>query len=316
MSLLSKALLAVFLFVNCNTHLAQSTLNSPSPAPVSLTVTVTNEHGEIVSGLPQNAFTISDDGGIREIISFNNEDAPLSIVILLDLSGSVKTDRHPHKIKYILDGLTQFIQKSHPANEYFIIGHDTRLYLLLDGARDANAALSTLQKLSSKDLSGNTAFYDACLFGIEKIAQAAYPKQVMLLITDGRDNSSQYKLSDVRRLLKEKNVLVYSLDISLGLDTSGIYDWNSEGPQVLEELASLTGGKMHSPGNQTEIKTRLERIASELRQQYVIKFLPTTDASKSKWHPLKIRVSLPTSGSHGKQKLSARTRKGYYSTPS
>jgi Ca-activated chloride channel family protein len=305
---------ALILFVICNTSLAQLKNDLPSPRPVSITVTVMNQRKEIVSGLPQNAFTISDDSGEREITSVSSEDAPMSIAILIDLSGSIKSDSNRKRIESILDALSQFVQKSHPSNEYFIIGFNATPYLLLDGARDANATLSTLQKLASEKLGGNTALYDACLAGIEKVTRGVYPKQVILLISDGRDNSSQYKLNDVRRLLKEKSVLVYSLNITMGWDGSRIDHFNTEGSQVLEELASLTGGVMYSPSNAAETKTKLERIALELRQQYLIGFLPAKETSSGKWHPLKIKVSLPADSLQGVQKGSARSRKGYYPT--
>src|SRR2546422_5854253 len=279
------------LFAICEMSLAQSRSGSPASRPVSLTVTVTNDRKEVVSGLPQNAFTVSDDIGVREIASFSNEDVPVSIIILIDLSGSVKSDRRTQKkAKFISDALAQFVHKSNPSNEYFIIGFNTTPYLLLDGTRDTIAALSTLQKLASEELKGNTALYDACLAGIEKAARSIYRKQVILLISDGGENSSQYKLSDVRRLLKEKNVLLYAVNITMGSNGERIDDWHT-GPQVLEEFASLTGGAMLSPNNPADMKAMLERIALELRQQYSISFLPTKDVSSGKWHPLKIKVS-------------------------
>lgn len=301
------------LFAICDISLAQSRGGSPASAPVSMTVTVTNDRKEVISGLPQNAFTVSDDIGVREIASFSNEDMPVSITILIDLSGSVKGRRTQTKVKFFWEALSQFVRKSHPSNEYFIIGFNTSPYLWLDGTRDTNAALSTLQKLASEEFRGNTALYDACLAGIEKAARGIYPKQVVLLISDGRDTSSQYKLNDVRRLLKEKNVLLYAIDITMGWNGARIDEWNTEGALVLQEFASLTGGTMHSPNNAAEMEAKLERIALELRQQYSISFLPTKDVSNGKWHPLKIKVSLPVGNSQGTKKLSGRSRKGYYS---
>jgi Ca-activated chloride channel family protein len=300
------------LFAVCDISLAQS--RSGSPSPVSLTITVTNDRKEVISGLPQNAFTISDDTGVREIISFSNQDAPMSIALLTDLSGSIKSESNQKKIKSILDSLSQFIQKSHPSNEYFVIGFNTTPYLFLDGARGADTALATLQKLVSVKLAGNTALFDACLVGIEKVARGTYPKQVILLMSDGRDNSSQYKLVDVRRLLKEKNVLLYAINTAMGWDGARIGELNTEGLDVLEKLTSLTGGTIHSPSNAAEMKGNLERIAFELRQQYSMSFLSTKDVSKGNWHPLKIKVSLAANSSQGTQKLSGRSRKGYYST--
>jgi VWFA-related protein len=193
-----------------------------------------------------------------------------------------------------------------------MIGFDSTPYLLLDGTRNIDAALSTVQLLASKEFRGNTALYDACVAGIEKVSSGMHPKQVILLISDGRDNVSQYKLNDVRRLLKEKNVLLYAVNIAMGLYGARVDEWTA-GRQVLEEFASLTGGTMRSPDNAGEMNTNLERIALELRQQYSISFLPPQDLSNGKWHQIKVKVSLPAGNSQSTQKLAGRSRKGYYS---
>lgn len=199
---------ALTVFALCDMSLAQLKNNSPPPTSIAITVTVTDKRKEMVSGLPQDAFTVSDDIGEREITSFSSEDVPMSIAILIDLSGSIRSQHKQKKIGLIVDALSNFMQQSHPSNEYFVIGFDNRPSLLLDGAQDTNAALSVLQKLASAKLGGNTALYDACLFSIEKLAHALHPKQVILLISDGRDNSSQSKLNGVRRSLKAKNIMV------------------------------------------------------------------------------------------------------------
>jgi VWFA-related protein len=191
------------------------------------------------------------------------------------------------------------------------MGFESKPYLILDGTRDASIVLSTLRRLALEELKGNTALYDACLAGIEQAARGIYAKQVILLISDGRDTTSQSKLNDVHRLLKERNVLLYAIEIMPSWD-GRIDDWNTEGAQLLAEFVSLTGGTTHRPNSGAQMKASLERIALELRQQYSISFLPGKDEARNKWHPLKIKLSLPVGNPQGIQKLSARMRKGYY----
>ncbi len=292
---------------------AQPTTRSPAVAPVSLTVTVTNDRKEVVSGLPRKSFTISDDTGVREIVTFNGDDEPVSVLMLIDLSGSLgSTTRAQTKVKYIWDALSQFVLKSNNSNEYFIVGFNATPYLWLDGTRDTNAVLTTLQKLATERFEGNTALYDACLAGIDKVARGRFPKKVILLVSDGLDTASRYDLNEVRRRLNEMNVLLYAVNIKPGW-SGRINEFNTEGPQVLEALATLTGGTIHGPDSATKMKADLERIALELRKQYSLSFIPPNDVSNGKWHPVKIKVSVPGGDSDDVRKLQWRSRKGYYS---
>jgi VWFA-related protein len=299
----------------CQASPAQSGGEVASPVPVSLTVTITDGRKEPVSTLPQRSFTISDDTGVREITSFSSDDAPTSVAVLIDLSGSIERSvergGQRKKVKFIIDALSQFVQKGHPANEYFVIGFDAKPYLFLDGVRDVSAALSGLQGLAFEKPGGLTALYDTCLFGIEKVSRGAYRKQAILLISDGRDNRSQYKLKDLRRALKENGVLFYSVNITRSWwEGASLEQWNQEGSIILEELATLTGGAVISPNGASALKADLGRIATELRHQYLISFLPAK-GTPDQWHPLLVKVSLPADESHRIQKVSVRSRKGY-----
>ena len=314
MNCLYNAMLALTLILlsTWSTSVAQSTGSPSSPATVLLTVTVTNNRKEVVSGLPKSAFTISDDKGTREITSFNSEDAPISIAMLFDISGSIRSPDGRNNTKFMAEALSHFVQRGHPANEYFIIGFNVKPYLLLDGTRDIDAVTSLLQRLPSVQLRGNTALYDACIFAVNRVTHGVFPKQIILLISDGQENVSQSTLDDLLRDLREKNVLVYALNTTMGLE-SKINPFNTEGSQVLHELTSMTGGVSHRPFSMAEMRADLERIAIELRHQYSISFSSAKEASGSKWHPLRIKVSSPPANRRDEQKLSGRSRKGYYS---
>jgi hypothetical protein len=100
------ALVFLVLSAICDVSLSQSRDGSAVSAPVSVTVTVTNDRKEVIAGLPQNAFIVSDDKGVREVASFSNQDVPVSIVMLIDLSGSLRSSRTPTKVKFIWDALS------------------------------------------------------------------------------------------------------------------------------------------------------------------------------------------------------------------
>ena len=126
---------------------------------VTLTLTVTDYYGRYVSGLTKDAFTVFDEGEEQEITFFSDADAPVSIGILFDVSGSMSGE----KIAKARKALERFINTSHPSDEYFLIAFNSRAQLLMDRTRDGEAVLN---KLTLVDPKNNTALYDACYLGV------------------------------------------------------------------------------------------------------------------------------------------------------
>jgi Ca-activated chloride channel homolog len=266
---------------------------------VTMTVTVTDQYGRFVSGLKKKAFSVFENGEEQEIEFFSDEDAPVSVGIVFDVSGSMSGD----KISKARDALGKFIQTSHPRDEYFLIGFNNRAQLLMDRTHDGNAVLDKLTLVKPRD---NTALYDAVYLGTEKVTRGVHKKRAILLISDGQDNASRYTFSDVRRLLKESDVTVYSIGILNGGDfgsSDGI-----RGQSFLDELSSVTGGKAFYPNNEVEMNEIFERIAVELRNQYSIGYYPKDFVADGKYRKLKIKVNPP----RGLPRLYVRSREGYY----
>src|SRR5687767_1676544 len=170
---------------------------------ITLTVTVTDTYGRFVTGLGKNAFTVFDDKTQQEITFFSDEDAPVSLGIIFDVSGSMSGD----KIMRAREALAKFVDTSHSRDEYFLIGFNTRAQLLLDRTRDSDALLNKLTFVQTK---GQTALYDATYLGVERVTRGAHKKRAVLLISDGQDNSSRYTFSELKRLLKESDVIIYA----------------------------------------------------------------------------------------------------------
>jgi Ca-activated chloride channel family protein len=266
---------------------------------VTLTVTVTDTYGRFVTGLGKNAFSIVDDKTQQEITFFSDEDAPVSLGVVFDVSGSMGGE----KIMRAREALTKFVETSHARDEYFLIGFNNRAQLLLDHTRDSDALL---QKLTFVQTHGQTALYDATYLGVERVTRGAHPKRAILLISDGQDNSSRYTFTELRRLLKESDVIIYAIGIvSNGDDNQLGYG----GRAILEELAGVSGGKAFFPSTGAEMNDTFERIALELRTQYSIGYRPTSFANNGKWHKIKIKVQPP----RGFPRLFVRGREGYFS---
>ena len=269
---------------------------------VTLTLTVTDQYGRYVSGLQKGAFTIIDNNQEQEITFFSDQDAPVSIGILFDVSGSMSGE----KIGKARKALERFINTSHPMDEYFLIAFNSRAQLLMDRTRDGEAVLNKLTLVQPKH---NTALYDAVYLGIERVTRGSHQKKAVLIISDGQDNSSRYNFGEVRRLLKEADVTVYGVGIMDGSDAGSAL--GMQGQAFLDELAGVTGGKSFYPQTSVEMDEIFERIALELRHQYSIGYTPKDFALDGKWRKVKVKVKPP----RGLPRLTVRSREGYYAMP-
>ena len=268
---------------------------------ITLTVTVTDTYGRYVSGLSKSAFSILDNKKPQEITHFSDDDSPVSVGVIFDVSGSMSGD----KVKRARDALSKFIQTSHDSDEYFLIAFNSRAQLLLDKTRDGDSILNKLTFIETKS---QTALYDACYLGVEKVQRGQHQKRALLLISDGQDNNSRYTFKELQKLLKESDVTLYGIGILSGSDAGS--SLGMEGQGILDELAGVSGGKAFFPRSAAEMDDIFEQIALELRHQYSIGYKPETFVNDGKWHRVKVRVTPP----RGLPRLFVRAKEGYYAT--
>lgn len=288
------------------THL---TSQSSDAGLIMLNVTVTDKSDRIAVGLDKPAFTVYDNNVPQEITFFDNKDVPLSVAIIYDMSGSMAPVRADEgKIREIIKtGLVRFIQSSNASNEYFLIGFNQKVELLSDWTEDGNAILG---KITDKRLKGQTALYDACYTGVDKLMREAHQKRAVLLISDGQDTNSSHTLSELRHLLKESDVLVYTIGVVVNyqpgsqLEAAGLND--------LDDLASETGGRLHVPKTSADLNKIFELIALELRHQYTVGYKPMNFTDDEKWHRIKIKIKPPPNSSGKVPNQLGRSRKGYF----
>ena len=266
---------------------------------ITFTVTVTDIYGRFVSGLGKNAFSIFDDKQQQEISFFSDDDSPVSVGILFDVSGSMSGE----KVRRAREALAHFVQTSHDRDEYFLIAFNSRAQLLMDRTRDGNAVLDKLLFVQTKN---NTALYDACYLGVERVQRGTHPKRALLLISDGQDNNSRYTFNELRRVLKESDVTLYAIGILSGSDVGS--SLGMEGQGILDELAGVSGGKAFYPRTAAEMDDIFEQIALELRHQYSIGYRPPNFVNDGKWHHIKVKITPP----RGLPRLFVRSKEGYF----
>ncbi|HKV37861.1 MAG TPA: VWA domain-containing protein [Blastocatellia bacterium] len=268
---------------------------------VSITVTVTDSYGRFVTGLSKDNFEVYDDKVKQPISHFSDEDAPVSLGIVYDVSGSMK-----ERIQRSMKALKRFVETSHDDDDFFLLAFNNRANLVQDFTVSADKVLGHLMFVQPK---GSTALYDAAYLAVEKIKQGLHPKKALLIISDGQDNNSRYTYNELRKRVKESDVQIYAI---------GITDPASDslagfGRSVLEEIARMTGGRAFFPNayNEPELVEICTRIALELRHQYAIGFYPTDLGSSAKWHKVQIKVKPP----RGLGRLSVDYKDGYQSFP-
>jgi len=258
---------------------------------VSMTVTVSDSVGRFVTGLQKKNFDVFDDGVRQEIAHFSDEDAPLTLGIVYDVSGSMG-DLTSNSFQ----ALRRFFETSHREDEYFIIAFNSRAQLVQDFTTSPSEIMSRVIFVKAK---GSTALFDGVYLGLEKARQGRHRKKALLIISDGEENSSRYNGRELRDMLKESDVPVYSIGISQLFAGMG----------TLHSLSGWSGGMAFAPMDEPETRDMYTRIALMLRHQYVIGFYPTDAARIVDWHKVRLAVNAP----RGLGRLSLSYKKEYRS---
>jgi len=264
---------------------------------VLVPVTVTDPMNRLVTGLEQEDFQIFENGGQQKIKTFASEDAPVSIGIIFDLSGSMTS-----KLVRARESIIQFIKTANPQDEFFVIGFNDRPELIEDftnSVEDIQARLATVR-------SGHrTALLDAIYYGMSKMRDAKHDRKALLVVSDGGDNRSRYTEGEVKSQVRESDTEIYSIGV---FDPYAATPEERGGPILLNELCEETGGRLFRVDDLSEMSDIAEKISSELRNQYVIGYRPKILVRDGKWRKVKVKINPP----QGLPPLTVHARTGYY----
>ena len=294
------------------TSKSQTVQPSPSPSPIRLTVTVTSSK-RFVTELNQENFQVWVDKDSAKIVRLTSQEEPVSVGVLFDVSasmGTLRTTKKVGELSLIQRALVRFFELSNPANDYFLVGFNVKPQLLVDWTSDTASIMDNLGVVKPK---GNTALYDACYVAMEKLQHGRHAKRVLLLISDGQDNTSRFSFQEVRELLKETGILLYAIHLQSSEAAGSSLGMEGEG--VLSELTTTSGGFLFIGRifrRQRDAEEIFETIANELRNQFSLEIQPPSVTSKKKWHKIKVKLTSASGGSAFKN-LTLRTRAGYYS---
>ncbi len=263
---------------------------------VVLHATVRDRRGEYVTGLSKDAFTVIEDGRPQTISFFAAEDAPVTVGLIVDNSGSMQPNRGR-----LAAAAEAFAASSHPQDEIFALAFDETVRPALPEAAPFTNDAPTLRDALSRTLNtrGRTALFDAILDGLQYLERGHHERKVLVVVSDGGDNASRAAFADVIRRAQASNALVYTVAILDPID-------RDSNPRLLRQVAAATGGEAFSPRDIGEIGSVLRRIARDIRHTYTIGYVSSNTARDGTFRTLRLMVQPPDG-----RRVVVRTRTGY-----
>jgi len=258
---------------------------------VNIPVTVTDQHGRYVTALDKKNFTVFEDKVKQEINFFSEMDAPVSIGIVFDISGSMKP-----RISSAQQALRKMMDTSNKDDDYFLITFASNAKMVQDFTTDGESITNALAFVTPK---GNTALYDGAYLAVEKVRQGRHKRRAIIIISDGEDNNSRYSYGELSKLIKEADVQIYGL---------GITDYSGPGMGILEQIARTTGGRAFTVAGPGDLDDAVTRISLELRHEYSIGYVSANPNMNGLYRKIRVEVS-PVKGLG---RLVVRARDGYY----
>jgi len=265
---------------------------------VVLHTTVNDDRGKFVDGLTQDNFRVYEDKVEQKLSVFKREDIPVSMGLVIDNSGSMR-DKRPR----VNEAALTLVQSSNPQDEAFVVNFNDDFYLDLD--KDFSSSIPELKEaLERIDSRGSTALYDAIIGSLDHLKKGVKEKKVLLIVTDGEDNTSRNSLEKTLREIQKTSTVIYTIGL-LGQENKR----NAKNAKkALSEIALASGGLAFFPENVDDVRAICEQVAHDIRHQYTLAYYPSNGAKDGTFRTVHVDV-IPPRG-HGK--LVARTRNGYY----
>ena len=304
--ILFVALLTILVCVGASGAAAQATPDEQSPrfnaetTLVLVPVIVTDPLNRFLLGLQKQDFHIFEDGAEQTIVQISGEDAPLSIGLVFDTSGSMGD-----KLRTSRQAALRFLTTMNSQDEAFLIQFSDYAQLAVDFT---NRSDDIQNSLTAVQPGGLTAMLDAAELALRQMKKAKNPRKAILIISDGGDNNSKYTSAQIESLVREADVQVYAMGIFEPSIIPALSAAEVSGPRLLSELAEQTGGRAFSASDPSDLPNVAVRIGIELRNQYVLAYSPKNKKKDGKYRKVEVKVTKPS----GISDLKVHWRLGYY----
>ena len=268
---------------------------------VLIPVTVTDTLNRFVLGLQRDDFQLSEDGVKQNVTLFSGEDAPLSLGVIFDESGSMS-----YKLRTSRDAATQLLTALDKEDQAFLVEFADSAKVSVPFTRPKEDMQTALKNAQA---GGQTAMLDAIDTGLIEMKKGKNSRKAIVIVSDGGDNSSHYTAAQIEALVREADVQIYAMGVFDPVFSFGATPEEISGPRLLSEIASQTGGRAFAAAVPSDLPSVANRIAVELRNQYVLGYYPKNKARDGNYRNVKVYVSQPIGiGSP----LKAHWRLGYY----
>lgn len=275
----------------------EASKDQPLPRPnirvdttlVLVPVTVTDELSRPITGLEKENFRVFDDKIPQTITQFAMEDDPVAVGFVFDISGSMGGGLGAAR-----RAAMEFFQSRDPKDEYFLVEFASTAKLVVPLTQETEGIA---EKLLFSKSGGSTAFLDAVYLSLNEMKKAKNSKRALVIISDGGDNNSRYSEYEVKKLLRESDVLIYSIGVG--------GDW--QGAQLMTNIAKQTGG-LYLQAYAGEFRDMATKIIVDLRNRYVLGYAPTDQNRDGRYHRVQVQVIPP----RGLPPLRAHWRLGYF----
>ncbi len=258
---------------------------------------VTDPLGRLVTGLQQQHFRVFEDGVEQEIVRFSSQDVPVSIGVIFDMSGSMAD-----KIDKSRQAAVQFFRTANPADEFFLVDFNDRAQLISPFTESVDDLQDRLMYTGAH---GMTALFDGVYLGLSQMRGAHNTKKALLILSDGGDNHSRYSETEVRKFVREADVQIYAIGL---FEAEAPTPEEKAGPGLLNDITMMTGGRAFAVQNVNQLPDIATKISMELRNQYVLGYIPSHRTHDGKWRKIKVRLNPPK----GLPPLSVSAKSGYF----
>jgi Ca-activated chloride channel family protein len=264
---------------------------------VDLHVSVLDRHGKLITTIPKQDFKVYENGVEQPIKIFRREDVPVSMGILIDNSGSMR-DKRARVAAAALD----LVKNSNPQDEMFVVNFNDKAYIDQDFTNDTKKLESALDRIDSR---GGTAMRDAISASITHLKEKGkWDKKVILVVTDGNDNTSSETMEQLVREAQRSGVLIYTIGL---LSDDEPHEARSV-KRALKALAQASGGAVYYPKQVADVERVTPEVAREIRNQYLLAYSPTDAKLDGTYRRIEVKVK-------GFGRVNVRARSGYYATP-
>ncbi len=267
---------------------------------VLIPVTVTDGRGRPVLGLQKDQFELYEDKVQQAITHFDSEDAPVSIGLIFDASDSMQP-----KLYQARAAVSELLADANPQDEFFLVRFSTRAGLTVPMTSDRDEIRDRVNLIET---GGSTALLDAVRLGVEEMKHAHNVRKALVILSDGEDNSSRITEGQLREIVRESDVLIYSVGIGEQNYMQSFGNPRLTGSALLNEISTQSGGRLFEVNKLKQLPAVATTIGSCLRSQYVLGYDPSNLERNGKYRKIKLKVTRPK----GFPRLHAAWRLGYY----